>query len=114
MLLAAVERFSTDADVKDMVCTNKVREKKGGGGGEAREAEEGRDTPQETAEGPKLIWGKLYADAAGTVSRSRNSLATMMTVFIAVCASLGLTSLESQNGNHVPDDEMYGKGNCRY
>ena len=32
-----------------------------------------------------------YADDAGIVSRSRNSLAEMMTVIVAVCASFGMT-----------------------
>ena len=59
VLRVAVERFCADADVvKDMVCTNKVREKKGGGK-KLEGPEKGLDVPQETVEGAKRIWGTL-------------------------------------------------------
>ena len=45
---------------------------------------------------PKSFWGMLYADDAGIVSRSRNSLAKVKTVIIAVCASFGLTGSEAK------------------
>ena len=41
------------------------------------------------------IWGMLYADDAGIVSRSRNSLAKMADI-VAVCASFGLTVSEAK------------------
>ena len=50
----------------------------------------GRDKPQETVTEPQPIWGMSYADDAGIVSRSRNSLAKMADI-VAVCASFGLT-----------------------
>ena len=78
-----------------MVCTIKVREKKGGGK-KLEKPEKGRDIPQETVEGPKPIRGMLYADDAGIVSRSRNSLAKMMTIIVAVRASFGLTVSEAK------------------
>ena len=96
VLLVAVERFSADADVvRDMVCTNKVRGKKAAGK-KLERPEKGRDIPQEAMEGPKPIWGMLYADDADIVSRSRNSLAKMKTVIVAVCASFGLTFSEAK------------------
>ena len=53
------ERFGADADVvKDMVCTNKVGEKKRGGK-KLERPETGQDIPQETVEGAKRIWGTL-------------------------------------------------------
>ena len=55
----------------------------------------------------------FYADDAGIVSRSRNSLAKMMTVTVIMCTSFGF-SLGSQDGNHIPDDEVYGQGRFRY
>ena len=91
----AVKRFIADADVKGMVCTNKVRGKKAAGK-KLERPEKGRDIPQEAMEGPKPIWGMLYADDADIVSRSRNSLAKMKTVIVAVCASFGLTFSEAK------------------
>ena len=41
-----------------MVCTNKVREKKGGGK-KLEGPEKGLDVPQVTVEGAKRIWGTL-------------------------------------------------------
>ena len=101
VLRVTVERFinSADADViKDTVCTNKVREKKRGK--KIERPEKGHDIPQETVEGPKPIWGMLYADDVDIVSRK--SLAKMMAGIvylvpgIALCASLGLTNSEDK------------------
>ena len=92
-----MKRFIADADVKGMVCTNKVREKKNGGGHKLQGPEKGRDNPQETVAEPKPIWGFLLcAEDAGIASRSRNSLAKMMTVIVAVCALFGLTVSEDK------------------
>ena len=65
------------------------------GGKKLERPEKGRDTPQETVEGGKPIWRILYADDAGIVSRSRNSLAKIMTVTVVLCASFGLTVWET-------------------
>ena len=46
--------------------------------------------------GPKPIWRVLYADDAGIASRSRDSLAKMMAVVVAVCPSFGLTVFEAK------------------
>ena len=85
VLRVAVKRFSAYANVgKDMVCT-KVRGEKGEGGMRGR-PEKGRDKPQETVAEPQAIWGMLYADDAGIVVRSRNSLAKMMVdIFALAC-----------------------------
>ena len=94
VLRVLVERFTADADVKDMVYTNKVRQKKGGRK-KLERPEKVRDIPQENVEGAKPIWGMLYADDAGIVSRRRNSLAKMMAVIGAACVSFGLTVSEA-------------------
>ena len=78
-----------------MVSTSKVREKKAGEK-KLERPEKGRDIPQETVEGAKPISGMLYADVVGIVSRSRNSLAKMMTDIVSVCASFGLTVSEAR------------------
>ena len=91
----AVERFSANADVvKDMVYS-KLKDERGGGQKRGR-PEKGRDKPPETVAEPQPIWGMLYADDAGIVSRSRNSLAKMMADIVAVCASFGLTVSEAK------------------
>ena len=38
-----------------------------------------------------LLWGILYADDAGVVSRSPEQLRKMMEVIVVVCAVFGLT-----------------------
>ena len=42
------------------------------------------------------MWGMLYADDAGIVSRSPEGLEKMMTVIVTVCAAFGLTVLEAK------------------
>ena len=37
------------------------------------------------------LWGMLYADDAGIVSRSSEGLERMMTVIVTACSSFGLT-----------------------
>ena len=65
MLRVAVERFGASADVvKDMVCTNKVIEKRRGGQ-KLERPEKGRDDLQETVEEPKPIWGMLLCRRRG-------------------------------------------------
>ena len=41
------------------------------------------------------LWGLLYADDAGIVSRSSKRLERMMTVIVTACSSVGLTVSES-------------------
>ena len=38
-----------------------------------------------------MVWGMLYADDAGIVSRSPEGLEKMMTVIINECGAFGLT-----------------------
>ena len=69
-----------------------------------------RYNPPDTVAEPKPIWGMLYADDAGIVSRSRNSLAKMMASHRCSVRLVRIDGLGSRNGNHVPDDERYGQG----
>ena len=57
------------------------------------------------------MWGMLYADDAGIVSRSPEGLEKMMTVIVTACAAFGLTvseskteimRLQTEGGGHVP------------
>ena len=90
-----VERSSANEDVvKDLVCTE-VKDEKGGGRKRGRPEKE-REKFQETVAEPQPKWGMLYADNAGIVSRSRNSLAKLMAYIVAVCASFGSTVSEAK------------------
>ena len=62
-------------------------EEKGGGGVEATAGESVLATP---------LWGMLYADDAGVVSRSPEQLRKMMEVIVVVCAAFGLTVSEAK------------------
>ena len=63
-----------------------LRKKRGEGGrGEATAGESVLATP---------LWGMLYADDVGVVSRSPEQLRKMMGVVVVVCAVFGLTLLE--------------------
>ena len=62
-------------------------------------------------EEPQTLWGMLYADDAGIVSRSPEGLENMMTVIVTACAAFGLTGseakteivcLQTKGGGHVP------------
>ena len=55
--------------------------------GEATAAESVLATP---------LWGMLYADDAGVVSRSPEQLRKMMEVIVVVCAAFGLTVSEAK------------------
>ena len=47
-------------------------------------------------EEPQTLWGMLYADDAGIVSRSPEGLENMMTVIVTACAAFGLTVSEAK------------------
>ena len=63
-------------------------------------------------EEPQTLWGMLYADDAGIVSRSPEGLEKMMTtVIVSTCATFGLTvseaktdimCLQTKGGGHLP------------
>ena len=77
-----------------MVCTE-VNGENGGGGEKLERPKKGPHKPQETVAESQPFWGMLYADDAGIVSRSRNSLVKTMSVIVAVCTSFGLTVLQA-------------------
>jgi len=83
MLLVYVDEFAADARVmEDMVMIGKAvaaRKKRGKGGKTA--------TVVVAAE---ALWGMLYADDAGIVSRSPESLEKMMSVIVRVAGLFGL------------------------
>ena len=82
--------------------------RRAGGGGGRGKPEKGRDKPQETVAKPQPIWGMLYADDAGIVSKSRDNLAKRMADIV------GIDSFGFQDRDHVPNDETCGQGLFRY
>ena len=58
------------------------------------EAGEGAGTPLERAR--RAVWGMLYADDAGVVSRSQEGLTRMMTTIVEVFGEFGLTESEKK------------------
>ena len=46
--------------------------------------------------GVQRLWGMLYADDAGIVSRSLEGLEKMVTVIVTACSSFGLTASEAK------------------
>ena len=82
----ASTRFKADEAIMDALVH--LRKKWGAGGrGEATAGESVLATP---------LWGMLYADDAGVVSRSAEQLRKMMEVIMVVCAAFGLTVLEAK------------------
>ena len=75
------------------MCTNRTKK---GGEKKLESPDKGRDIPKETVEGAKPIWGILYEADAGIVTRSRNNLAEILTVIVAVCSSFGLVVSEAK------------------
>ena len=84
----ASARFKADEGIVDALVH--LRKKRGAGGrgrGEATAGESVLATP---------LWGMLYADDAGVVSRSPDQLRKMMEVIVVVCAAFGLTVSEAK------------------
>ena len=83
ILLAALERFSKDADIiADRVHLQEQSSKAG---------------PETALECVwRAIWGMLYSNDACIVSRSPRGLGRMMAVFIAVFGTFGMTISESK------------------
>ena len=74
-----------------------------GGGRKKRERpKKGRHKPQGTVAEPQPMWGMLYADDAGIVSRSRHSLAKMLAGAVAMYASFGLAVSEAKTETVCP------------
>ena len=82
----ASTRFKADKGITDALVH--MRKKKGARGqGEATTGESVLATP---------LWGMIYADDAGVVSRSPEQLRKMMGVIVVVCAAFGLTVSEAK------------------
>ena len=94
VLRVAEKRFTAGAVIMDSK-VQLLREKEEGGKKEGR-ARAGRVDGQKKEEAAQTLWGMLYADDAGFVSRSSEGLGTMMTVIVTACAAFGLTVSEAK------------------
>ena len=82
----ASTRFKADEGIMD--ATVHLRKKRGAGGrGESTAGKSVLTTP---------LWGMLFADDAGVVSRSPEQLRKMLEVVVVVCAASGLTVSEAK------------------
>ena len=108
VLSVAEKRFLADAGITDNI-VQLQRKKEGENRGTSRTGEvDGRRGKE--GEGVQRLWGMLYADDAGIVSRSSERLERMMTAIMTACSSFGLTvsgakteitCLETKSGEKV-------------
>ena len=56
-----------------------------------------------------MLWSILYTDDAGTVSRSKDSLAKIMSVVVETCDTFGLTVSENKTETMAAVHGHYGK-----
>ena len=56
----------------------------------------------------QALWGMLYADDAGIVSRSPEGLQKMMTVIVTALCRVRADGIGGQDGDHVPANERWG------
>ena len=88
VLRVAEKHFTADSVIMDsMVQLLRRRE----GRKRVGRARAGRDDGQRKEEEAQTLWGILYADDAGTVSRSPEELENKLTVIVTACAAFGLT-----------------------
>ena len=84
----AEKRFLADAAITDNMVQLQQKEK-GEKEGTSRTAK-GDGRRRKEGEEVQRLWGMLYADDAGIVSRSSEGLEKMMTVIVTACSSFGL------------------------
>ncbi|CAB1103101.1 unnamed protein product [Ectocarpus sp. CCAP 1310/34] len=81
---AAIRFSEDDVVLRSLVCLEEGK----------TEARGGEETPLDR--GRKAVWGMLYADDAGVVSRSAEGLARVMTIIVEVFGEFGLTVSEKK------------------
>ena len=105
----ADERFTVDAVIMDIM--GQFHRKKGKAENKKGRARAGRVDRQRKEEAAQTLWGMLYADHAGIVSRSPEGLENMIMVIVTTCAAFRLTvseakpeimCLQTKGGGHVP------------
>ena len=97
VLRVAEKRFLADAAITDNM-VQLQRKEKGEKKGTSRTGKvDGRRGKEE--EEVKRLWGMLYADDAGLVSRSLEGLERMITAIMTACSAFGLTVSEAKQSS---------------
>ena len=108
VLRVAEKRFLADPATTDngvQVQRKEEGEKKGTSRTGKVDARRGEETEE-----VQILWGMLYADDAGIVSRSSKGLERMMTVIVTACSSFGLTVSEAKTEIMCQETKGGGKG----
>ena len=95
VLCVAEKRFLTDTAVTDNM-VQLQRKEKGEKKGTSRTGKIDGRGGEEEEEGVQILWGLLYADDAGNVSRSSDGLEIMMSVIVTACSAFGLSVSEAK------------------
>ena len=107
VLPAGEKRFLADAAITNNMVKlqrNEECKKKGTsrtGKVDGRRGKEGNEV--------QILWGMLYADDAGIVSRSSEGLERMMTMIVTACSSFGLTVSEARKEIMCLETKGWGK-----
>ena len=104
----AEKRILADASITDNMVQLQRKKEKGEKKGTSRTGKVDGRGEKEEEEGQRL-WGLLYADDAGIVSRSPEGLERMMMVIVTVRSSFGLTVSESKTEIMLPQTTGRGK-----
>ena len=91
----AEKRFLADAAITDNMVQLQQKKGKVEKKGTSRTGEVDRRRGKEE-EGVQRLWGMLFADDAGIVSRSSEGLERMMTVIVTACSAFGFTVSEAK------------------
>ena len=95
VLRVAEKRFLAVAPITDYMVQLQRKKEKGEMKATSRTGNvDGRRGEEE--EEMQRLWGMLYADDAGIVSRSSEGLERMMTAIVTACSSFGLTVSEAK------------------
>ena len=89
VLHVAEKRFLADAAITDNMVQLQRKE-------EGEKKVTSRTGKEKEGDEAQRLWGMLYADDAGIVSRSSEGLERMMTVIVTTCSSFGLTASEAK------------------
>ena len=110
VLRVAEKRFLADAAITDNMVQLQRKEE----GENKSTSRTGKVDGRRGKEGEEVqrLWGMLYADNAGVVSRSSEGLERMMTVIVTACSSFGLTVSEAKTEIilNVPGKQRRGEG----
>ena len=91
VLRVAEKHFLADAAITDNMVQLQRKKEKGEKKGTSRTGKVDGRRGKEEEEEVQRLWGVLYADDPGSVSRSSEELERMMTVIVTACSALGLT-----------------------